>query len=77
MYLRGTKMKTEKKLKITSEVLSSMYEHEIFKSDMERTALEEVMSMVKDMRLLVEYNSIPKVLNNRRVEILKEIGEKY
>lgn len=70
-------MKTEKKLKITSEVLSSMYEHEIFKSDMERTALEEVMSMVKDMRLLVEYNSIPKVLNNRRVEILKEIGEKY
>lgn len=68
-------MKTEKKLKITSEVLSSMYEHEIFKSDMERTALEEVMSMVKDMRLLAEYNSIPRVLKNRRIEILKEIGE--
>lgn len=70
-------MKTEKKLKITSEVLSSMYEYEIFKSDMERTALEEVMSMVRDMRLLAEYNSIPKVLKNRRIEILKEIGEKY
>jgi hypothetical protein len=33
------------------------------------------MSMVKDMRLLAEYNSIPKVLKNRRIEILKEIGE--
>lgn len=66
-------MKTEKKLKITSEVLNSMYEHEIFKSEMEHTALEEVMSMIKDMRLLAEYNSIPRVLKNRRIEILKEI----
>ena len=69
-------MKTEKKLKITVEVLNSIYEHELFKAEMERTALEEVMSMVKDIRLVAEYNRIPKVLKNRRIEILKEIGEK-
>lgn len=63
-------MKTNKKLKITIDTLTKLYENDIL-YPRERDAVEETLYLLKDLYFIAEYNNAPK---NKRMEMLKNVG---
>lgn len=63
-------MKTNKKLKITIDTLTELYENNMLYPK-ERDAIEETLYLLKDIYFIAAYNDAPK---NKRMEILKNVG---
>jgi len=64
-------MKTNKKLKITIDTLTELYENDMLYPK-ERDAIEETLYLLKDIYFISAYNETPTCVRGKRVEEMLE-----